>query len=163
MEITGRQSEELFQFLRPEQVVGLNKAAEPVSFKPGEVVYERGGPATYMYVVISGEIALHVPGDDGMNVLVNEVGPGELFGVCVCLGVEHYTTTAMCSENAWLLRIEAAMLKRLMDEDVEIGYALQTEIARIYFERYVDAMRRLSGVLVHVGVGCPARSSDPVT
>ena len=157
MEANERQSEELFQFLSPEQVVGLNKAAEPVSFKPGEMVYEGGAPATYMYVVISGKIALHVPSEDGMNVLVNEVGTGQLFGVCVCLGVECYTTTAMCSEDAWLLRIEAAVLKRLMDQDVQIGYALQTEIARIYFGRYVDAMRRLSGVLVHVGAGCLAR------
>ena len=155
MQVADSQSEELFQFLRPEQVVGLNKAAEPVSFKPGELVYERGSPATYMYVVITGKIALHVPGDDGLNVLVNEVGTGQLFGVCVCLGVERYTTTAKCSEDSWLLRIEAAVLKQLMDRDVEIGYALQTEIARIYFGRYVDAMRRLSGVLVNVGAGCP--------
>jgi CRP-like cAMP-binding protein len=157
MQVTERLAEELFRFLRPEQVVRLNRAAEPVSFKPGDVVYESDAPATYMYVVISGKIALHVPSDDGLNVLVNEVGTGQLFGVCVCLGVECYTTTAMCSEHAWLLRIEAAVLKRLMDQDVEIGYALQTEIARIYFGRYVDAIRRLSGVLVHVGAGCPIR------
>ena len=154
MQVTERQAEELFRFLRPEQVVRLNKAAEPVSFKPGEVVYERGAPATYMYVVISGKIALHVPSADGMNVMVNEVGKGQLFGVCVCLGVDCYTTTAVCAEDAWLLRIEAAVLKRLMDQDVEIGYALQTEIAGIYFGRYVDAIQRLSGVLVHVGAGC---------
>ena len=151
MEITAKQAEELFQFLRPEQVVELNAAAEPVSFKPGDTVYRQGSKATYMYVVVSGKIALYAPGEDGVDVMVNELGAGKLFGVCVCLGVDAYTVTAECSEDAWLLRINADVLKGLMDEDKEIGYALERQIARIYFGRYVHATRRLREVVAQVG------------
>jgi CRP-like cAMP-binding protein len=151
MEVTARQAEELFQFLRPEQVVALNAAAEPVSFKPGETVYRQGSPATYMYVVASGTIALYSPGDDGVDVQINQLGPGKLFGVCVCLGVDEYTATAQCSEDAWLLRINAEVLKGLMDRDTEIGYALEKQIAKIYFNRYVNATRRLREVVTQVG------------
>ena len=151
MEVTAKQAEELFQFLRPEQVVALNAAAEPVSFKPGESVYRQGNAATYMYVVVSGKIALYSPGDDGVDVQINELGPGKLFGVCVCLGIDSYTATAVCSGDAWLLRINAEVLKGLMERDTEIGYALEKQIARIYFNRYVNATKRLREVVSQVG------------
>jgi CRP-like cAMP-binding protein len=151
MQVTAKQAENLFQFLRPEQVVALNAAAEPVQFKPGDTVYEQGSQATYMYVVVSGTISLFAPGADGLDVRINELGPGKLFGVCVCLGADAYTATAQCSEDAWLLRIKADVLKRLMDEDPEIGYALEKQIANIYFGRYVNATRRLSNVVAQIG------------
>jgi len=152
MEVTARQAEELFQFLRPDQVVRLSAAAEPVSFKSGETIYERGEDAAFIYVVVEGRISLLLPGSEGLHVVVNEVGEGELFGVCVCLGVPTYSVTAQCSEESWLLRIDAGLLKRLMDQDPEIGYALETQIARIYYGRYTDAVKRLSGILTHIGV-----------
>lgn len=151
MQVTAKQAEELFQFLRPEQVLALNAAAEQVSFKPGETIYRQGSKATYMYIVVSGKIALFAPGDDGVDVLINELCAGKLFGVCVCLGVDSYTATAQCSEDAWLLRINAEVLKGLMDRDPEIGYALERQIAKIYFGRYVNATQRLCEVVTQVG------------
>jgi CRP-like cAMP-binding protein len=151
MQVTAKQAEELFQFLRPEQVVALNAAAEPVSFGPGETVYRHGSRATSMYVVVSGKIALYAPGQDGVDVRINELGPGKLFGVCMCVGADTYTTTAQCTEDAWLLRLDAEMLQRLMEQDREIGYALEKQIARIYFNRYVNATRRLSEVVGQIG------------
>ena len=147
MEVTVGKPQELFQFLLPHQVMRLSKVAEPASFAAGEVVYVRGTPATYMYVVVSGKVALLAPGADGMDMLVNELGEGELFGVCVCLGVDTYSVTARCSEETWLLKMEAAAVKRLIDEDVSIGYGLATQIAKIYFARYITTMRRLTGVM----------------
>jgi len=152
MEVTEQQAQELFCFLRADKVAILNNSAEPVSFKAGDTVYEEGSPATYMYVVISGKVALLKPRDDSINVRVNEICKGELFGVCVCLGVDAYTTTAQCSEDAWLLRIETDVLKRLMDEDCAMGYALQTQIARIYFGRYANTMQRLGAILTNVSI-----------
>jgi thioredoxin reductase (NADPH) len=150
MEVTARHAQELFQFLRPDQVIRLSKVAQPASFKTGETVYERGASATYMYVVVSGRIALLAPGADGVDVLVNELGEGELFGVCVCLGVDSYSVTARCEEDAWLLRMEAAAVKRLIDEDVAIGYGLATQIAKIYFARYIATVRRLTAIITHI-------------
>jgi CRP/FNR family transcriptional regulator len=151
LDITAKQAEELFKFLRPHQMVAVNAAAETVSYKPGEVVYTQGSDATFLYVVATGKIALMAPGPHGVDVQINELGPGKLFGVCMCLGVDAYTTTALCTEEAWLRRINAEKLQRLMDDDREIGYALEKEIARIYFNRYVNVTRRLSEVVAQVG------------
>jgi CRP-like cAMP-binding protein len=152
MQVTEQQAQELFQFLRPDKVTILNHSAEPVSFKAGETVYDEGSKAHSMYVVISGKVALLKPGADGVHVRVNEIGEGQLFGVCVCLGIDAYTTTAQCAEDAWLLRVDADVLKRLMDEDCTMGYALQTQIARIYFGRYANAMRRLGAIVTNASV-----------
>jgi CRP-like cAMP-binding protein len=150
MEVTEKQAQELFRFLPPIQVIQLNQAAEPVCFKAGETVYRLGEKATYMYVVISGKIALLAPGDKAANVLVNELGEGKLFGVCVCVGVDSYTVTAQCVEEAWLLRIKTDVLKKLMEDDFEVGYALQKQIAKIYFRRYANTTRQLSAIVSHI-------------
>jgi CRP-like cAMP-binding protein len=150
MEVTEKQAQELFRFLPPVQVMQLNQAAEPVSFKSGETVYRRGERATFMYVVISGKIALLAPGDKEANVLVNELGEGKLFGVCVCVGVDSYTVTAKCVEEAWLLRIKTDVLKKLMEDDFEVGYALQKQIAQIYFRRYANSTRQLSAIVSNI-------------
>ena len=39
------------------------------------------------------------------------------------------------------------MMKRLMEEDLVMGYAIQTRISRVYFQRYIDAMRMLQGIV----------------
>ena len=127
MEITEKQAQELFRFLPPVQVMQLNQAAEPVCFQAGETVYRRRERATFMYVVISGKIDLLAPGDKEANVLVNELDEGKLFGVCVCVGVDSYTVTARCVEEAWLLRIKTDVLKKLMDDDFEVGWSEFTD------------------------------------
>jgi len=41
------------------------------------------------------------------------------------------------------LKIKARTLKKLMDADLVMGYAVQTLISRVYFKRYVETMGRL--------------------
>jgi hypothetical protein len=70
-----------------------------------------------------------------------------MFGSCVCFEVPNYSLTAQCTEDARLLSIRADTLKRLMEDDLVMGYAIQTRISRVYFQRYIDAMRMLQGIV----------------
>jgi CRP-like cAMP-binding protein len=144
------EAHEVFRYLRPDQLRTVSDAAEPVSFRAGETVYRQGERAECLYVVLSGRVALSLPGRGGVSVLVDQLGAGEMFGSCVCLDLADYTVTAQCSEASELLRIEASVLKRLMDQDLKMGYALQTQISKIYFKRYVDAMRKLQAIVMNL-------------
>ena len=35
-----------------------------------------------------------------------------------------------------------------MDEDLLMGYAMQRRISQIYFERYLETMRKLQGIVM---------------
>ena len=147
MQTAQLESHEIFQLLRPEQVNVLSTAAEEISLRAGDAVFRRGEPAENFYVVLEGQVALRLPRPDGVNVLIDEVTEGAIFGSCVCFQIASYTLSATCSADSRVLKIKAATLKKLMDDDPIMGYAIQTLVSRAYFKRYVETMRMLQAVV----------------
>ena len=145
-------SEEIFSFLRPDQVNALSRAAQAVDLKAGETIYERGAPATHFYVVLGGEVALRLPGKPGVSLLIDELGPGSMFGSCVSLEMKAYTLTAQCEQDCQLLKVEASALKALLGGDPRMGYAVQSRISEIYFGRYVETMKKLQAIVMNIPI-----------
>jgi CRP-like cAMP-binding protein len=146
MEHAGLSGHSLFQMLQPKQVERISNATQELTFEPGEVVYHAGEAATYFYVVREGKVTLHsVVG--GVTLHVDDVLPGEIFGTCLCLSRSTYALEARCEERSKLMRIPAEALKRTLNDDPVLGYALQAYISGIYFRRYTDALARLQSVV----------------
>ena len=79
--------------------------------------------------------------------LIDEVAQGTIFGSCVCFQIDSYTLTAQCTEDSKLLKVRAATLKQLLDDDPALGYAVQTMISRVYFKRYLDTAQKLQAIV----------------
>ena len=140
-------SHEVFSFLRPEQVDAISSAAEEISLKAGDTVFQRGDKAEDFYVLLEGQVSLRLPRADGVNLLIDEARKGTVFGSCVCLQRDTYTLSAQCSLDSRLLKIKASILKQLMDRDPVMGYAIQSLVSRVYFQRYIDTMQKLQAVV----------------
>jgi CRP-like cAMP-binding protein len=138
--------QDVFHLLRPEQVNALSEVAEEISLGSGETVYSRGDNAEFLFVVLEGQVSLRLPRSGGMSVLIDEATKGAIFGYCVCLELDTYSLTAVCAEDSRLLKIEADTLKKLMDQNLIIGYALQTIISQVYFRRYLETMKKFGAV-----------------
>ena len=147
METAQLESHEVFQFLRPEQINLLSSGAEEVSFGDGDTIFRSGEPADDFFVVLEGQVALRLLRPDGVSVLIDEVTGGAIFGSCVCFQIDTYMLTAQCTEKSRILKIKAPTLKKLMDDDLVIGYSIQTLISRVYFKRYIDTMRKLQAIV----------------
>ena len=147
MQTAQLESHEIFQLLRSEQVNALSSAAVEVSLKAGDTIFHRGEKADDFYVVLEGQVALRMLRPDGMSVLIDEVTGGAIFGSCLCFQIDTYTLTAQCTEDSRILKIKAAALKKLMDDDLVMGYAIQTIISRVYFKRYIETMRKLQSIV----------------
>jgi CRP-like cAMP-binding protein len=138
---------DLFQFLRPDQIKIISDMAERVSLKAGDTVFQRGDKAEDLFIVLTGQVALRLPSKGGISFLVDEVGDEAVFGSCICFQIDSYTLTAQCIEDSTLLKIKAESLKKVMEEDMVVGYAVQTLISRVYFKRYIDTMHKLQAIL----------------
>ena len=138
---------ELFPLLRPEQVHALSEVSEGVSFAAGETVYSRGDHAADLFVVLEGQVSLRMPQAGGASLVIDEAVKGDIFGYCVCLDLHAYSLTAVCTHDCRLLKIRAKTLKRLMDRDLITGYAVQTLISRVYFQRYLETMNKLQAIV----------------
>jgi CRP-like cAMP-binding protein len=144
---------QVFGFLRPDQIDSLSNAAEVIKLKAGESVYNRGDKADSLYVVLSGEVALRLSGMDGVSILIDQLTEGgSMFGACISPSINTCILKAQCEQDTELLKIEKAVLKRLLDEDPRMGYAIQSKIAEIYFKRYVEAMRKLQAIVMNIPI-----------
>ena len=148
---------EVFQFLRPDQVRAISDVATVVDFKAGETIYEKGAKADHFYVVLDGQVSLRLPGQSGVSVQIDELTEGAVFGSCVCFQLVDYSLNAQCTRDSKILKIESPTLKELMDEDLVMGYTIQTQISRIYFNRYVHTMKKLQSIVMNL----PLETAQP--
>lgn len=144
--------EEVFRFFRPDQVRAISDAADTLEFKGGKTVYHCGAKANYLYIVLEGQVTLRLPGREGVSILIDQLGMGDMFGRCVSFEIDTYILTAQCTAKTTLLRVNAETLKNLMDEEPQMGYAIQSKISKIYFKRYIETMEKLQSIIMNIPV-----------
>ena len=150
MSIASLKRDEVFEFLRPDQVDALSDAAQLIRFKPGDIIYQKGEPARDIYIVLCGKVALRLPGNRGVNIMIDELTQGDIFGSCVSFSLDSYVLTAQRTYACKLLCIQASVLKELLEDDPRMGYAIQSKISEIYFRRYVEAMNKLQAIVMNI-------------
>ena len=64
-----------------------------------------------------------------------------------------FMLNAVCVEDSEVLKVESQVLRRILDENPAIGYAVQKRISQIFFKRNVDAMERLRSIVLAVPMG----------
>lgn len=69
----------LFSTLTPGSAAALAALMEPVSLAPGEAVFARGIESDALCLLVEGEVRATEPGDDGAEVPVRVLRPGEAF------------------------------------------------------------------------------------
>ena len=150
MALERLEGQEVFQFLRPEQIMAISDVAEVIECRAGDTIYEKDTRADHFYVVLDGQVSLRLPGRAGVSLQVEELTKGAMFGSCVCFQLVGYSLNAQCTSDSRLLKIESATLKELMDSDLVLGYTIQTQISRIYFRRYIDTMKKLQSIVLNL-------------
>jgi CRP-like cAMP-binding protein len=158
MAVERLEAQEVFQYLRPEQVKAISDVSEVVEYRAGETIYKKDARADHFYVVLDGQVSLRLPGRSGVSLQVDELTRGAMFGSCVCFQLADYSLNAQSTSSSRLLKIESATLKELMDQDLVLGYTIQTQISRIYFHRYVDTMKKLQSIVLNLPLE-PAHAS----
>ena len=150
---------EVFQFLRPDQLRTISDVAEVREYQAGETIYERGARADHFYVVLEGQVSLRLPGRSEVSIQIEELTAGAVFGSCICFQLVDYSLNAQCTRDSKILKIESTTLKELMDEDLLMGYTIQTQISRIYFKRYIETMKKLQSIVMNL----PLETAQPAT
>jgi CRP-like cAMP-binding protein len=134
---------ELFGMLSPKEVERLSEASGVLRLKEGERVYSEGMPASHIFVLLKGRVELRRPAKGTAGFLVDDLTEGSLLGVSSLTGLERYLLNAECMEDSELVKIEARVLRRILDENPVVGYATQRRVSEIYFRRHVAAMENL--------------------
>jgi len=136
-------SHDVFSFLRPQQIKKVSEVSEVISVKAGNPVFSHGEPSEFLFAVLEGAVRLQLPRGNEEDLKIEDLSTGILFGSCMCFDRKSYALTAVALEDARVLKIDAAGFKKVMDDDLTVGYPVQRMISRTYFSRYLETMKKL--------------------
>lgn len=125
----------LFKGLNEAQLALLRPLFLPYDCHAGTVIFEQGEPAIFLYLVVSGEVAIRYKPEDGQDITIARVREGGLVGWSAVIGRRQYTSAAVCTQYTQLLRMRGADLQSLRDRNPETGLVVLERLADVIAER----------------------------
>jgi CRP-like cAMP-binding protein len=130
-----------FCCLEESQNQALAMLADEIELKSGTTLFEEGQTAEALYFLLEGGIDLYYKAEDkyrpqnSKEFLVGSINPGEVFGISALIEPYIYSATARVSQDGRAIKIEAAGLRALCNQDCKMGYTLMLQIAKAAMER----------------------------
>ena len=118
----------LFAPLPPAILAQLARHFRPRHVRRGEVVFLKGLPATDLNLLATGRIKIVRETDDGREVILRQIAPGDIFGGAGGWGESVYPASALAQEDALVLQLPAAEFKGLLSSHVEFAVAVIHEL-----------------------------------
>jgi len=100
-----------------------------------EVIFAQGDIAEFLFVVIDGEVTIQFKPDDGPQLAVSRIQNGGVFGWSAAFGSGFYTSGAICTASAKLLRVRGTDLKMLREKHPETGILILERLAALVARR----------------------------
>jgi len=135
----ARTRTEIFQLLQPAELEAVLARATLRRVARGEIIRRRGDPGTGMVVIVSGRVRIGLVSEDGREVTLTVLGPGEVLGEMTLLDGSDCSADATAQEDCALLMIERTQFLRLLRSNSELCLQLMS----ILFQR----LRRANGAL----------------
>ena len=129
-----------FKNFNKDQLKKLASMATEESYKAGTQMYQSGDVARSLYLVKEGKVALLMdnymgPGKPPMPVTIDIPTKGESMGWSAVVEPFMYTLTARCMDDTKLISFDSSQLRKLMDEDANVGFRVMQAVARVMSSR----------------------------
>ena len=123
------------QFKQADILAGLDKSfiarmmeiGTKSSYETGKMLFNRGDPARYFFIMIKGRVKLSVGSNQNSIYTVNH--GGEAFGWSALVGGQAYTASAECIAPSTLIAFDGDHVEKLMAGDTENAYRLYKNLA----------------------------------
>ena len=113
-----------FQSLDSESLQQVNGKFSASHFASGQSIYYEGEKATLLRVVVYGAVKLIRHTDDGREILVDLLKPGEYFGSLNALGEDTYSETAIAQSDACIMSIGNREFRAVMNSNPTVAVAV---------------------------------------
>ncbi len=118
----------LFERLSPDALHGLAARLSTVRVARGRPIFAAGDPAVALYVLATGRVKIVQETEDGREVILRVIGPGELFGAAGGWGEPVYPAGAVALETTTVLRLRATGFTALVASSPEFAMAVVREL-----------------------------------
>ena len=133
-----------FRGLEDDAIVGIDALMEVRGFTEGAHIYTAGDHAKHLFVLAEGKVKLSRTTDSGRDVVVDIIGPGQLFGTLPTLGMPDYPDSAEALTVSCVLRIKGGDFREVMVRYPQVAVTVADGLAR-QLEEARHTVKLLSG------------------
>jgi CRP/FNR family cyclic AMP-dependent transcriptional regulator len=120
----------IFSLLDADERAVLAEQVELRHFTSRQRIYRSGDPGGKAYVKLSGRVQVVVIDEDNQEVVIDEPGGGEIFGLASMLSDTPHRTTAVALETTGVIEIERTDLAALVQRKPLAGLDMLTMVGR---------------------------------
>jgi CRP/FNR family transcriptional regulator len=130
-----------FSFLNPDQLQKIAEIAAEENHPRGEIIFHEKNPAAAFYILMKGSVELFFTVEVEYHPELRKelkfrvIYPGETFGISAFIEPHTLTASARATEPSRVVKIEAAPLLDLCQQDDELAYALIYQVAKAAMDR----------------------------
>lgn len=129
------QTIDFFKDLPENTVDKIAHAAWMETFKQGRVLFRQNENLSALYMVFSGKIHLKCTSATGRNHTLDEVLPGESFGISAFLGETKSTFSAVCAQESRIITLANSTIDELFETDPWVGYTVMYQVVKLFKSR----------------------------
>ena len=110
----------VLRVLSPEEVTHLSESATVCKCRAGEHLIEKGQNAESMYFLVEGELEVTIPNEQGEEIVVGSIWPGDCVGEMSLLTGEPRSANVRAKSNSTLLEITKAAITPIFEANPEL-------------------------------------------
>ncbi len=114
----------LFEGLSSQDLAELGDELQRCSFKAGTMVFHQGDAGDAMYIVESGEVNIHLPGDGSRRISLKDIARGEYFGELALFDEKPRSASALATTDAVLLELRRDTLELYLGHRPKVAMAI---------------------------------------
>lgn len=108
-----------------EKIAGV---AQLETFDEETILIRQDQPQHLIYMLVSGKLFLNCRASGGQALTLDELRPGQTFGVSALLENSPSTYTAICAEECKIITLASAQMLQLFKTDYTIGYTVMQRV-----------------------------------
>jgi CRP-like cAMP-binding protein len=148
----------LFQGFSSQQMEVLTPLFKSYSCPEDTVIFEQGSEATYLYLILRGNVEIRFKPYDGPAIVLTRLKAGDLVGWSAVTGSPTYTSGSRSTTPVEAIRIRGRDLEWLCREHPTTGFAILDRLAQGVSSRWKNARTQVKSML-REGVGTYKRGS----
>jgi CRP-like cAMP-binding protein len=110
----------IFAELKDDDIASLSRLSTRRRYPKDTVVFFENEEGDSFFMILDGRIKVTILGDDGREIILTVLGPGDFFGEMALLDNEPRSATAIAVEDSELLSLQRADFQTVLAENTAI-------------------------------------------
>ena len=112
----------LFAGLPAAEIESVERVSIKKSYKKHTIILDQGDETSSLYVILSGSIKVFLADENGKEIVLSNMGPGEYFGELALMGETQRSASVMTQEDSQFAVISKSALKTCLANNPDMAF-----------------------------------------